>query len=34
MSNIGESILRGAQEALDYAKGNKKSSKNLPSKNT
>ncbi len=27
MSKIGESLLRGAQEALDYAKGNKKSSK-------
>jgi putative transcriptional regulator len=27
MSKIGESLLRGAEEALAYAKGNKKSSK-------
>lgn len=27
MSKIGESLLRGAQEALAYAKGDKKSSK-------
>jgi putative transcriptional regulator len=27
MSKIGESLLRGAEEALEYAKGNKKSSK-------
>lgn len=27
MSKIGESLLKGAQEALEYAKGNKKSSK-------
>lgn len=36
MSKIGESLLRGAQEALEYAKGNKKSSKthrvNIPEK--
>ncbi len=27
MSKIGESLLRGAEEALGYAKGNKKASK-------
>lgn len=27
MSKIGESLLRGAKEALEYVKGNKKSSK-------
>lgn len=27
MSKIGESLLKGAQEALEYAKGNKKLSK-------
>ncbi|MBA3661038.1 MAG: helix-turn-helix domain-containing protein [Gammaproteobacteria bacterium] len=36
MSKIGESLLRGAQEALEYAKGNKKLSKthriNIPEK--
>lgn len=36
MSKIGESLLRGAEEALEYAKGNKKSSKtyrvNIPEK--
>ena len=27
MSKVGQSLLRGANEALDYAKGNKKGSK-------